>query len=343
MATVTVAILGMGRLGASVALALKRYNERKDAQHSFEVTLAEMQAGIREDATKIGLGKQIERDLFSAARGKDIVVLALPYAETQSAYKEIGPELRPGTVLLDAAPLKLPSLEWAKKHLKPETHLVGITPILNPKYLFDGLDDTQHAQADLFDKGSMLLMPSASCIKDAVELASDFSTLLGATPHFFDPAEHDSLSAATEGVPALLSLAVFYANMQSAGWSDSQRITNPAFGRLTRHLHDTHPDDLRDLLLNNREATLRQLDNLLTTLTSFRTVLAQNDRSALEAALSESSEAYSGWINRRHNAKWDEEPEAEKTPGFGSMMMGGLMGGFLSKRLGGKNGDAKNS
>ena len=50
MGTVTVAILGLGRIGASTALALKRYNEKKDAQHTFEVTCADIRAGIREDA-----------------------------------------------------------------------------------------------------------------------------------------------------------------------------------------------------------------------------------------------------------------------------------------------------
>lgn len=339
MANVSVGILGFGRIGASIALALKRYNERKDAQHKFEVVCADLRAGIREDALKNKIVPAIDRDLFATARGRDIVVLALPYADTPSAYKEIGTELRNGAVVLDTSPLKLPSLEWAKKHLNPDVHMVGVAPILNPKYLFDGLDDTLHAQADLFDKGNMLLMPGPSCVKEAVELAADFSTIIGSTPHFFDPAEHDSLVAMTDGLPALLGLVSFYSMSKTAGWGDAQRLTNPSFGRLTRHLYDTHPDDLRDNWLHNRDNMLRQLDSLIGSLQDFRSILAQNDRDALEAALSEAGETYSAWINRRSSGKWDEDQGTEPTTSIGSSMMTGLFGGYLTKRLqGGKNG-----
>jgi prephenate dehydrogenase len=332
MATVSVGILGLGRVGASVALALRRYNERKDAQHQFEITPADLRAGIREDAAKVGLGDKIERDVFRAAQNRDVVVLALPYADVQAAYKNISPDLRPGAVVLDMSPLKQPSLKWAAAHLSKENHLVGMTPLFNPAYLFDGLDDTLHARADLFDEGNMLLTPSASCVKEAVELASDFATILGSTPHFVDPAEHDSLIAATEGLPGVIGAAAFYLACKNRGWSDAQRFTNPAFGRLTRALHDTHPDDLRDFWLNNRENLVRETDRMLEALTSFRNLLAQNDRAALEAALGEASEAYSAWINRRSSGRWEETPIEIEKPSFGSL----LMGGFLGKRLGGK-------
>jgi prephenate dehydrogenase len=337
MPTVSVAILGLGRIGASVALALKRYNQKKDAPHKFDLALADTRPGIRDDAQTLGLGDKIERDVFRAVQGKDIIVLALPYADVETAYKSLAQDLRPGVVILDTAPLKQPSLAWASK-LPKEVHMVGVTPVLNPAYLFDGLDDTLHARADLFDNGSILLMPSVSAVKEAVELASDFSTILGATPHFVDPLEHDSLMAATEGLPNLLGVVLFYMANRGQGWGDAQRVTNPAFARLTRPLHDTHPDDLRDAWLHNRQNLIRQVDQYLEALMVVRNLLAQNDQATLEALLSESSDAYSSWINRRHSARWDHDAKPE-TPGLGSLMMGGLMGGFLSKRLGGSKGD----
>jgi prephenate dehydrogenase len=344
MATVSIAILGLGRLGASVGLALKRYNASKDAQHTFEITPADTRAGVREEAQKIGLADKIERDVIGVAANKDIVILALPYADVQVAYKALGRELRSGAVLLDMSPLKQPSLEWAKTHLHPEAHQVGITPIVNPNYLFDGLDDTLHATPDLFDNSNMLLMPSVTCSKEAVELAADFSILLGAKPHFVDPVEHDSLVAATEGLPAVLGLATFYMMLKSRGWHDYQRLTNPSFGRLSHHLHDTHPDDLRDFLLLNRESLVRQIDQLVDTLGTFRTVLAANDRAALESALVESGDAYDTWLNRRHNGKWDDNPAEAKNPSIGNMLMTGFMGSFLTRRISGaKNGDDKES
>lgn len=342
MAKVTVAVLGLGRIGASVALGLRRYSERKDAQHTFEVTCTDLRAGVREDAKKVGLGDKIERDLFSAAAKRDIVVLALPLAEMQDAYKTIAADLRAGAVLLDMSVLKQQSLEWAGKYLSPEVHMVGITPILNPKYLHDGLDDTLHAAADLFDKGSMLVMPTPRCAKEAVELAIDFAGLLGATPHFYDAAEHDGIVGLTEGLPALLGLASFYSATRSPGWIDAQRVTNPAFGRLTHHLYDTHPDDLRDLLLQNSASVVRHTDELISTLQSLRDLIARQDHDALEAALEQAADGYNRWINKRSNGKWDDSQDDTKGSSVASNIMGGLMGGFLANRLkGGKNGDEK--
>jgi prephenate dehydrogenase len=335
MANVSVGILGLGRIGASMALALKHYNTRKDAAHQFTVTAADLRPGIREDAEKVGVERP-GRDLFAATREQDIVVLALPYADLQAAYREIGRDLRPGTVVLDAAPLKGPSLAWAGEHLHEGTHLVGIAPILNPAYLFDGADDTLHAAPDLFEKGTMLLMPGRTAAPDAVQLASDFAVLLGATPHFAEPAEFDGMTAATEGLPALLGLAAFYTLMKSPGWVDIGRVTNPGFGRLTHHLMDTHPDDLRDILYQNRAAVALQLDALLGTLSGLRTALKSGDKAALEAALVDSAQGYETWLGKRQSGKWDETEKASPLPEGG--MMGNLFGGWVGKRLGGKSG-----
>lgn len=342
MANVTVAVLGLGRIGASVALALRRYNEGKDARHTFEVTCADLRAGVREDATTVGVGDKIERDLFNAAAKRDIVVLALPLAEMQDAYKVIASELRAGAVVLDMSLLKQQSLEWAGKYLSKEVYMVGMTPIVNPKYLHDGLDDTLHAAGDLFDKGSMLVMPSPKSAKEAVELAIDFAGILGAAPHFYDPAEHDGIVALTEGIPALLGLASFYMASHSQGWTDAQRVTNPSFGRLTHHLFDTHPDDLRDLLIQDSESIVRQADDLINTLKGLRDILARKDQNAVEAALDEASEAYNRWINKRTNGKWDDTKDEVSGSSFAGNLMTGLMGGYFAKRLqGGKNGDEK--
>src|SRR5664279_6409992 len=158
--TIKVGILGLGRLGASVGLALKRYNARKDARQQFDLTGYAADSLESQSLKTVNPVDHSVRNIVDAASDKDIVVLALPYRDVQTAYQLIGHELRSGSVLLDMSPLKMPSQAWAAKYLADEAHMVGVTPILNAKYLFDGLDDTEHASADLFDGGTMLLLPS---------------------------------------------------------------------------------------------------------------------------------------------------------------------------------------
>jgi prephenate dehydrogenase len=329
MSTINVAILGLNRLSASVGLALKRYNSGKDARHTFKLVGYDA-AGTAADAPKRGMVDSLVRSAAEAARDKDLIVLAVPYAITQATYRQIAETLRPGAVVFDLSPLKQPSIQWAAAHLPKETYMVGATAVVNPAYLFDGLDDLDHAAADLFDGGAMLLMPAARCSKEAVELATDFSTLLGATPHFADAGEHDSYIALTEGLPMLLGAAYFYMLQGGKAWDDARRLTNPAFGRLTHHLADAHPDDLRDALLGNRDALTHHLDALIDTLVTMRKILHENNRDALEVALIQSAEAYRLWWSKRQRGQWEDTTDR---PQANSSLMSGLMGDYLARRL----------
>ena len=332
MATISVGILGLGRLGTSFGLALKRYSARKDARQQFSITGYDTTDNANVAKTKNAVDT-ITRSIVDAAADKDIVILSLPYRDVAAAYRAIGQDVRPGTVVLDVSPLKLPSQLWSEKHLRPDAYALGITPILNPAYLFDGLDDAEHAAADLFERGTMLLMPHPKCAKEAVELAADFAELLGGTTHFADPAEHDVWVAATEGIPAALGVAAFYSLQRSDGWNDAQRAGNPAFGRMTRHLYDTHPDDLRDMLLHNRENVVRQIDSTIETLRIVRDVLAQNDQKALEGLLIDAAQVYGQWVGRRQRGEWDDRDLQVKRESGGELLMTGLFGNKLSKRL----------
>jgi prephenate dehydrogenase len=334
MATISVAILGLGRLGASVGLALKRYNDSKDARDKFSITGVDTRA----EAQKTGAVDKVLRNPFEAAAEKDIIVVAMPYSEVQPLYQSLAPSLRPGAVIMDFSPLKLPSIQWAEKYLSKEHYLVGMTPVINPAYFFDASDETEKASVDYFDQGTMLLMPSANCAREAVELAADFSKVLGALPHFLDPAEHDGLVAGTEAIPALLGVAAFYMMSKSRGWEDMQRATNPNFAWLTHHLRDQHPDDLRDLLLNNRQNITRYVDEMIEALQGVRSVLQDNDRAALETLLINSAETYQAWLNRRYSGRWEGSETRTSRPPTSELFLSGMMGGFLARKLTGKRG-----
>lgn len=335
MADLSIAIIGLGRLGASVGLALKRYQEQSKASNTFDVTGVDRLSAVERAAKQIGAVHRTEGSVAAAVQGKDLVVLAAPYAETQEIFQDVADGIRDGAVVMDFSPLKLPSIQWGADHLPATAHIIGATAVANPIYLWDGLDDTEHARADYFDGGAIVLSPAAKDNPDAIELVTSFATILGATVHYVDPTEHDGLIAATEGVPAVLSVAAFRALSGTDGWSEAQRLTNPAFGRLTHRLMDTHPDDLRDLLLNNSDNVVRYLDTVIDTLTGLRAVIADQDRDALEAAVIDAEERYGLWLKQRSQGKWDDLLDQPRPQG--GSMLSGMLGGFLSDRLFGRN------
>ncbi|MBC8099837.1 MAG: prephenate dehydrogenase [Armatimonadetes bacterium] len=338
MADITIGILGMGRLGASLGLALHRHNAKPDAHNKFTITGYTNIGAHLKAAQKLDTAHSWARNAADAARGRDIVVLAMPYAEVEATYELIGSVLRSGTVVLDFSPLKQPSQAWAAKYLPKDAHLLGVTPILNPKYLFDGIDEPERASADAFQDGRFLLTPSINCLPAAIDLGRDFAALLGADSAFMDALECDSLLAGTRGLPALLGLAYAYMMQRSPGWDDAQRLTNAPFGMLTHTLFDTHPDDLRDEWLANRDALLTYTDALMTALRGLRRALAENDRDTLESAVSDAAKEYEGWYNRRRKSQWEQDPAG--TPPDAPGLLSGLLGGALANRLRGKREDS---
>lgn len=330
MAEISVAILGLGRIGTSLALALKRYNARAEA-HQFIIT------GYDSTADRVkAVKKQETIDVAryrpeEAVRDQSIVLLAMPYGEVAAAYDFFGSSLKPGAVVFDMTTLKGPAASAAAQRMPDGTHLVSVTPIVNPQYLFDALDDPSRASADLFDGGVMMIMPSVKCAEEAVTLANNLADILGAAPHFFDAAEHDALIPATESLPSLLNIAYFYTLSRAKGWDDIQRLTNPAFGAQSRALFDTHPDDAVRLWLDSGDTLVRHLSSLITTLTQMRDLLAQRDENALAAAADSASKDFQTWINHRYHRDWNKDLLDVETPTF-SESIGTLFGNFA--RLG---------
>ena len=342
-ATLSVGILGLNRVGTSIGLALRRYMA-DGGRYSFDIVGYDRSADAAKGAVKAEAIDRSEGKPFQVVADKDIVIMALSYDEVRDAYQSIATDLKEGVVILDVSPLKQPSFEWAKTYLSAEHHVIGISPILNPRYLLDNSQDGDDAAADLFDNSAILISPAVSSIKEAVDLAFNFCTILGSKPRFLDPVEHDALLTYTEGVPKLLGTALFASLMNKPNWDDLMWLTNPSFGVLTRPLKDQHPDALRDEFFNNREAMVRALDDIIATLQSWRNLLAtrsdnpqdlEDAQESIEAAIVSASEEYEKWINRRYRADWDEQPKPKVDPT--NTMLGGLLGQGVTKRLfGGK-------
>lgn len=337
MAQLSIAILGLDRLGISIALRLKHYME-KGGQHQFTMIGYDSRDDFEKPARKLKIFERVERKIFNAVQDADLVVMNLPYEDVKVGYEHIAPDLRDGVLILDASSIKQPSLEWAKKYLSKEHHVIGFTPIINSEFMFEHNPSTEHATEDYFLNSTIFLTPSVSSIKEAVDLAVNFSVILGAKTHFLDPAEHDSLTTLTEEVPQLLSIVSYYTLMKHNAWQDAQRLTNPSFNVLTRYLFTHHPDALRDEWMENSDNLVRAIDNLMLTLKEVRGRIAEKDEAGIEAFLIDASDDYQVWVNKRHNGDWEDSGKS-KVGSMQSTVAGSLLGGSIANRLFGDKDD----
>ena len=336
MANLTIAILGLDRLGVSIALRLKTYVE-KGGQHRFALIGYDSRDDFEKPARKRKVFDKVERKPFAAVASADIVIMNLPYEDVRAAYEVLAPDLREGAVILDTSVIKQPSLAWANQYLNREHHWIGFTPVMNAEYMLDHQPSPEYATDDYFHETVIFLTPAVSTVREAIDLAVNFSAILGGRPHFLDPAEHDSLTALTEEIPQLLSVAAYATAMRHNAWQDAQRLTNPPFNVLTRYLLTHHPDALRDEWLENGAALTRAIDELMLTLKDVRDSIAAQDEAAIEAFLIAASDDYQEWINKRHKGSWEEHASSKVQ--FENTIAGSLFGSAISKRLFGDRND----
>jgi cyclohexadieny/prephenate dehydrogenase len=334
MAEVTVAVLGLGRIGASICLALKRYNGRPGSANKFTVTAYSPSATRIKYAKDNALAERTAQYASDAVRGADIVVMALPLGEAEGAYNLIGQDIRAGAVVLDFSTVKREANTFAQKSLNSEVHFIGVTPIVNPRYLFDALDEPEYAVEDLFDNAPCFLMAGIKAPPAALDLGADFATVLGGQPQFIDIAENDVLMAISETFPKLVGAMVYVLISRTTGWDDTQRMTNAAFGSTTNVFMNQHPEDLTGEVLANKDTVLRYLDEYTAALRGIRDLIAEGDRDALSETFGRASAEYERWINRRNNNRWDDD-RSQDTPEAPGIMTT-LFGGYVASRLRGK-------
>lgn len=336
MTLLTVAVLGLDRLGVSIALRLHTY-VKKGGQHRFQLIGYDSREDFEKPARKLKVFDKVERRPYAAVESADLVIINLPYEDLRAGYESLAPSLRDGVVILDTAALKQPSLGWASEYLSDEHHVIGFTPIVNADYMLEHQLTPEYAADDYFHGSTIYLTPAVNSISEAIDLAVNFSLILDGKPHFLDPAEHDSLTTITEEIPQVLSIAAFAAAMKHKAWGDAQRLTNPPFNVLTRYLLTHHPDALRDEWLANSDSLGRAIDDLIAILRQVRDSIADGDESAIEAFLINASDEYQEWINKRHKSDWGEQPNARMQ--YDTTIAGTLFGSAIGKRFFGGNKD----
>lgn len=328
MADVNVGILGLNRVGASLGLALKRYSQAGGA-HNFIIAGYDSISQNVKVAQSLGALDDAKNRPEEVTKGKDIIFMVLPTQEAEVVYPLIADSIRQGAVIFDFSPIKQKMTQFAERHIAPKGHVIGVASIINPKYLYHGILDTEHATPDYFERGAFLIMPSLKADKDAIALATDVANILGAVPHFFDVAEYDVLSTAVDGLPSLVGAVVFYSLLKSSGWSDMVRVSNPDFAMLTHALYDRHPDELQALWMNGATDLARHLDSVIHNLTQMRSVLLNKDENAVTAFLDETTAEYELWLNRRMKPEWELAEQTKPENATVRGLMRSMLGGFI--------------
>jgi prephenate dehydrogenase len=313
-------IIGLDQIGASIGMAL--------AQSEMEVrcTGYDPDGKITRHAKQLGVFDQVTSQPVKASKIADVVVIATPSIDVRDLLEMLGEELKTGAVVLDTSPFKAHHTTWASELLPDERHYIGAMPILGPEPLLTESPDPTKPRADLFQGGLLAMVVPPKTSEEAVNLALQLAAVLGTTPFFLDPLEHDAVLATVLGLPYLMTVALMQMASRAHNWREIQRIA----GRLFINATDIDPSQLGKseayTLHLNQDVVINKLDEYINELRGLRELITRDEHNALENYLTEAIKARDSWLTIRQSGDWagqDIKPSVPiERPGFLSRAFG---------------------
>jgi prephenate dehydrogenase len=297
--SIQITIIGMGQLGVSMGLALAA---QKDA---FLRVGNDKDVKRANRAKQLGAIDRVEFNLPSSVVDAAIVILALPLDQIRDTLSLIASDLKKDAIVMDTAPVKADVIQWASELLPPGCHYIGLAPVLNPAYLDTSDSGIEAARADLFKNGLMAIVCPPGEPAEAIKLATDFCSLLGASHLFIDPVELDSMMASTHILPQLLAVALLNSTVDRPGWYDARKLAGRAYAQVISAIEESgEGGSLTSQALTAQVHLIRHLDVLIDTLYALRQQLDSNEK---EKFLQELEKAIAGrekWLNERRTGAW---------------------------------------
>jgi prephenate dehydrogenase len=254
-----VAVVGLGLMGASFALALKKARP--------DIVL------VGNDPNPLVVRKALERDIVSTAdtdpavvaMADDLVVVGAPISALREVFAKLA-VVAQGRLVTDMASTKADVVEWA---VAEGLDFVGGHPMCGREV--SGID---HADASLFDSAPWVLTREEPRIARLVEA-------VGAHPVVIDAVTHDRLVAGVSHAAFLLSVGYVLAVSRRDDWPEASRLAGGGFRDMSR-LAAGEPDLYAGVVRTNRHNLLEVLDAVSAELVRLRRHIEADDPRLIE-------------------------------------------------------------
>lgn len=242
------AIIGVGLIGGSLALALKR------AQVVSEVVGCGRTASELEKAVRLGVLDRYSTDPEQAVRGAELIVVATPVGAMRAIFEAIRPAVDNGAVITDAGSVKASVLADARAALgEAYPRFVGAHPIAGTEQ--SGVDA---CFADLYVDHRVILTPAEQTLPSAAAKVHIMWARTGAQVEVMDAGTHDQILAYTSHLPHMVAYSLVDCLGRAEPAEALRRFAAGGFRDITR-IASSHPIMWRDIALANRDALLESL------------------------------------------------------------------------------------
>ncbi|MBC7513973.1 MAG: prephenate dehydrogenase/arogenate dehydrogenase family protein [Herminiimonas sp.] len=279
-----ITIVGVGLIGGSFALALKK------AQGVEQVMGVGRSPEVLARAAELGIVDCIARSMEEAVDGADLVLIATPVAQTGAILGAIAPFLQPQTIVTDAGSTKGDVVTAARLALGSKSgQFVPGHPIAGRES-----NGPEAALADLYVGKKVVLTPLPENSAEVIERVASAWSACGAIVHRLSASQHDRIFAAVSHLPHLLAYALVDQIEQAPEAELLFQYAASGFRDFTR-IAGSSPEMWRDIALANRSALLSEIERYSSQLARLKTMLAVADGDGLHALFANAQRARQAW------------------------------------------------
>jgi prephenate dehydrogenase len=242
----TVAIVGVGLIGGSFGLALKK------AGFAGEILGVSSQTAIADALRRGAIDRGVP--LAEAAGAADLIYLAQPIGRIMDTLRRVDALAREGALITDAGSTKSAIVSLARKVIR-RCQFLGGHPMAGKEKR-----GASEADADLFAGRTYVLTPTREEDLRTPRAAKFLQWIerIGATPLIMGPDQHDVVVSLTSHLPQLASTALAATVAENLESPDDLKVAGSGLADMTR-LAGSSYEIWRDILATNTDSIDRAL------------------------------------------------------------------------------------
>lgn len=272
-----IAIIGVGLMGGSFALALKKrgYKGRITGVGRKKANLVR--------AMKMGMIDDYSTSYADGVKDVDLILLAVPVGQFESIARCIRHNIKKGAIVTDVGSVKAGIVKRLESLMPEGVHFVGGHPIAGKEC--SGIDC---ATAELYKNTQCIITPVSRTNKGALKKVTGLWKSLGAKITLMTPERHDQIFGAVSHLPHVIAYALINSIMKvdknilphgGRGLKDMTRIALSS------------PELWGDICAYNKKHLLRALKKFAGSVSQLTKLIETSDWSGLEKEFRKAGEA----------------------------------------------------
>ena len=266
-----VLIVGLGLIGGSIALGIKRDHP--------EVIISghDVNMSVLDEGKKLGIIDEVAAELQPYSEKADVIFLCTPVRTSENIIAKFANyDLKKSVIITDVGSTKKEITNTAKLLEEKNITFIGGHPMAGSHK-----SGISAANVDLFENAYYLLTPSNSENNGCIEVLKELLSGIRVKFLLLTPEEHDRITGVLSHMPHIIASALVHqADVLSQELPNANVLAAGGFRDITR-IASSDPHMWTDILLSNKKILLQQLTDWQSLISNIEGWISSDDNDAI--------------------------------------------------------------